>query len=74
MKLYGIYQGCKFEGGFVGPTLFLNQADAIEELKRIVEDHNKYWYDEIDFQLTETSPVLYENQHDVACIKEFKTA
>lgn len=73
MKVYGIYKGCKYEGGTVLPTMFLNQEDARKELMKHVDDENSYWTEpgETDMRLVETTPICFENSCDVMCVKEF---
>jgi hypothetical protein len=76
MKVYGIYKGCKYEGGYIMPTMFYNQEEARVELMKHVEDENSYWNkdepSDSDMILKETSPVCFETSCDVICVKEFE--
>ena len=77
MKVYGIYEGCKYEGGGVKGTLYMNQQDAIQSLDEFVADYNSYWEDEdgvdyADMRYQKTSDVLYETSCDIICVKEFE--
>lgn len=54
-RVYGIYQGCIYEGGGTYGDLYYNKEDAIKEAKRIfnenIETDNKYHDDKDEFMI-----------------------
>lgn len=43
MKIYGIYEGCIFEGGGVREKFYKNKEDALKEVERFAKKENKLW-------------------------------
>jgi hypothetical protein len=36
--IYGVWEGCQFEGGSVGTNVYLNKQDAIKKMNEILKE------------------------------------
>lgn len=78
MKVYGIYQGCIYEGGDVAGSLYLSKETARKEALKLVKKENKWMRSAnksdpiFQFNLyKETDTDYWSNESNYICVQEF---
>ena len=71
-KVYGIYKGCKFEGGYVLSPLYYKREVAQHYAKKLAENDNSEAskYERLIYK--QTDPDTWENSMDIIKVLEFE--